>query len=294
MNKKEFQIHLCGFADEAAPDRAGQIQVLRDNEINLLEIRNVDGVNIADLSEDSAKRFREELDRAGIRVWSIGSPAGKSDIRADFGEEERRFERLLRMAEIFDATCIRLFSFYGTGGDEAFFPEVCRRLETFVRMARSAHVIPCHENEKGIWGDIAPRCLALHREVPGLSAVFDPANFIQCGQDVPAAYELLEPYICYGHIKDCDRTGQVVPPGEGIGALREYLPRLVRHAGESGVVLTLEPHLAEFVGLRGLEEDGDRSEVGKVWHFESGRAAFDYAADSLRRIVESIQETLIE
>lgn len=288
MNDPKHAFRFCAFADEAAADGAGQIQALRDNRIDLLEIRSLDGVNIAELPEDRAKRFREELDEAGIRVWSIGSPAGKSPITADFGQEERQFERLLRMAEIFEAPCIRLFSFYGTSGDEAFFPEVCRRMATFVRMAKSADVIPCHENEKGIWGDIAPRCLALHREVPGLSAVFDPANFIQCGQDVPAAYELLEPYILYGHIKDCDPSGRVVPPGEGIGALREYLPHLARHAGESGVVLTLEPHLAEFVGLQGLEEDGDRSEVGKVWRFDSNRAAFDCAADSLRRIVESI------
>ena len=104
---------LCAFADEAAADRAGQIRALRDNRTSLLEIRNVDGVSIADLPEETARRFREELDEAGIRVWSIGSPAGKSDIHADFGQEERRFERLLRMAEIFDASCIRLFSFYG-------------------------------------------------------------------------------------------------------------------------------------------------------------------------------------
>ena len=139
---------LCAFADEAAADRAGQIRALRDNRMSLLEIRNVDGVSIADLPEETARRFREELDEAGIRVWSIGSPAGKSDIHADFGQEERRFERLLRMAEIFDASCIRLFSFYGTGGEERYFPEVCRRVETFVRMATDAGVIPCHENEK--------------------------------------------------------------------------------------------------------------------------------------------------
>ena len=288
MNDPNQVFRLCAFADEAAADGAGQIQALRNNGIGLLELRSLDGVNIAALSEDSAKRFRDELDRSGIRVWSIGSPAGKSPITADFGQEERQFEHLLHMAEIFDAPCIRLFSFYGTGGEERYFPEICRRMEVFVRMAKSGGVIPCHENEKGIWGDIASRCLALHREVPGLSAVFDPANFIQCGQDVPAAYELLEPYILYGHIKDCDSSGRVVPPGEGIGALREYLPRLARHAGTSGLVLTLEPHLAEFVGLQGLEEDGDRSEVGQVWHFESNRAAFACAADSLKGIIESI------
>ena len=277
---------LCAFADEAAADRAGQIRALRVTRMSLLVIRIVDGVSIADLPEETARRFREELDEAGIRVWSIGSPAGKSDIHADFGQEERRFERLLRMAEIFDASCIRLFSFYGTGGEERYFPEVCRRVETFVRMATDAGVIPCHENEKGIWGDTAPRCRALHEAVPGLRAVFDPANFVQCGQDVMQAWEALSPFVYYGHIKDCNAAGQILPPGDGIGALRQYLPLLAAKAGDT--VLTLEPHLADFVGLAGLEEDGDRSAVGQVMRFPDNRAAFDYAADCLRGILSDI------
>ena len=59
---------LCAFADEAAADRAGQIRALRDNRMSLLEIRNVDGVSIADLPEETARRFREELDEAISRA----------------------------------------------------------------------------------------------------------------------------------------------------------------------------------------------------------------------------------
>ncbi len=286
MEQKNKPFRLCAFADEAAADKAGQIRALRDNSIRLLEIRNVDGVNIADLSEEAARRFREELDEANIRVWSIGSPAGKSDIHRDFGQEERQFERLLRMAEIFGASCIRLFSFYGTGGEEQFFPEVCRRMGIFVRMASDAGVIPCHENEKGIWGDTAPRCRALHDAIPGLRAVFDPANFVQCGQDVMQAWEALSPFVYYGHIKDCNAAGQIVPPGDGIGALRQYLPLMAAQAPDA--VLTLEPHLTDFVGLAGLEEDGDRSAVGQVVRFPDARAAFDCAAERLRGILADI------
>ena len=286
VEQKKRAFRLCAFADEAAADRAGQIRALRDCGMSLLEIRNVDGVNIAKLPLETARRFREELDEAGIRVWSIGSPAGKSDICGEFGEEERQFEHLLRMAEIFNAPCIRLFSFYGTGGEERYFPEVCRRLRILVGMAEGAGVIPCHENEKGIWGDTAERCFALHREVPGLRAVFDPANFVQCGQDVMQAWEALSPFVLYGHIKDCNAAGQIVPPGDGIGALRQYLPLFARDNPEA--VLTLEPHLADFVGLAGLEEDGDRSAVGQVLHFDDNRAAFDYAAARLAEILNDL------
>ena len=278
-----MSIRLCAFADEAASDRAGQIKALRENRISLLEIRGVDGVNIAELTEEAAKTFRDQLDEAGIAVWSIGSPAGKTPITDDFSKEERQFEHLLRMADIFGASCIRLFSFYGTGGQETWFPEVVRRLERFVTMAAGSGVRLCHENEKGIYGDTAARCLAIHQALPEVKAVFDPANFIQCGQDVMEAWRLLSPYVAYGHIKDCTADGRVVPPGDGVGALREYIPLFAKAGGE---VLTLEPHLTAFVGLSGLEEAGNRSEVGQVLRFDNSRAAFDYAADSLKAILK--------
>ena len=273
-------IKLCAFADEADANRAGQIQALVENGIPYLEIRGVDGTNIADLSREVAVQFKAELDAAGIRVWSIGSPAGKSPIDEDFEKAVSQFRHLLDMAEIFEAKRIRLFSFYGTDGDESYFDEVCRRLNVFCDLCEERGVIPCHENEKGIYGENAARCLAIHRAVPRLKAVFDPANFVQCGQDVMEAWGMLAPYTEYCHIKDAAPDGHIVPPGDGIGALREYLPL---YAARGGIVLTLEPHLAQFVGLKALE-GVERSEVGGL-KFENNRAAFDHAVVKLKAII---------
>ena len=274
-------IQLCAFADEADANRLGQIKALTENAIPYLEIRGVDGTNIADLSREAALQFKSELDAAGIRVWSIGSPAGKTNIQDDFDKALAQLNRLLDMAEIFEAKRIRLFSFYGTNGDESFFDEVCRRLNIFCDLCEARGVIPCHENEKGIYGDIAPRCLAIHKAVPRLKAVFDPANFVQCGQEVMEAWEMLAPYVEYCHIKDAAEDGHIVPPGDGIGRLSEYLPLF---AAQGGTVLTLEPHLAQFVGLKALEGDQERSEVGAL-KFENNRAAFDHAVMKLNAIL---------
>lgn len=187
------------------------------------------------------------------------------------------------MAEIFEAKRIRLFSFYGTDGSDEHFDEVCRRLNIFCDLCEEKGIIPCHENEKGIYGDIAARCLAIHKAVPRLKAVFDPANFIQCGQDVMEAWEMLSPYVEYGHIKDAAPDGHIVPPGDGIGHLSEYLPLFAAQGGE---VLTLEPHLAQFVGLKALEGEEDRSEVGGL-SFENNRAAFDHAVMKLKEILNA-------
>ena len=142
----------------------------------------------------------------------------------------------------------------------------------------------CHENEKGIYGDVADRCLEIHRALPELSAVFDPANFVQCKEDTLRAWDMLAPYVYYGHIKDARADGVVVPPGKGEGQLAGYLPHFFADGHE---VLTLEPHLTKFIGRGALEAAGE-GESATEWQFPSGRAAFDFAVKSLKEILSAL------
>ena len=272
-------LQLCAFADEAGNSLDEQISALKENNIPYLELRGVDGKNVADLTDAEAKSI---LDDACLRIWSLGSPAGKTKITDDFSFEEERFKRLLNVADITQAKCIRLFSFYETNGDAAYFDEVCRRLNRFLELAKGHSVILCHENEKGIFGDTAERCLRLHRALPQLGCVYDPANFLQCGENTLRAWDLLEPYLTYMHIKDCAADGSIVPPGDGEGHIAQLA---AKYAKRGGGVMTMEPHLADFVGLEGLEQEGDKSAVGGR-SFGSNREAFDYAVAALRRITE--------
>ena len=73
------------FADEASANIDKQIKAMKENRLDGLEIRNVDGVNIAEISDSKAKEVRKKLDDACLRVWTIGSPIGKIDIeKGDF------------------------------------------------------------------------------------------------------------------------------------------------------------------------------------------------------------------
>ncbi|MBQ7337648.1 MAG: sugar phosphate isomerase/epimerase [Clostridia bacterium] len=275
-------LQLCAFADEAGNKLEEQISALKENGIPYLEMRGVNGKNVADLTKDEAKSICDRLAEERLRVWSLGSPAGKTKLCDDFSFEEERFKRLLEIADVTQARCIRLFSFYGADESDACFDEVCRRLNRFLELSQGHSVILCHENEKGIYGDTAQRCLKLHRALPQLGCVFDPANFLQCGVDTLEAWALLEPYINYLHIKDCADDGRVVPPGTGMGHIAELVER---YSKRGGGVMTLEPHLQEFVGLAGLEMEGEKSVVGGI-AFESARAAFDCAVNAIRPMME--------
>ena len=277
-------IKLCAFADEAGDSLADQIKAMQENGIGLLELRSIDKVNVTKFTNEQIKEYKKQLDDAGIGVWAIGSPIGKVKIEDDFNIDLDLCKRTIEIANMFDAKSLRMFSFYGTNGDAKYTDLVMERLAKYVEAARGSGVTLCHENEKGIYGDIAARCLEIHKNIPELKCVFDPANYVQCGQDTLEAWEMLEPYVFYGHIKDSLADGSIVPPGKGIGHLREYLPKFVAKGGQ---VLTLEPHLKVFSALKDLEAPGDESKIG-MYKFESKREAFDCAVNSLKEIIKEI------
>lgn len=281
-------MNIYAFADEASPMMDGQIAALKRNGLQGLEIRHVDGENVADISEEKAVEVRKKLDAAGLIVWSVGSPIGKiSIVKDDFAAHMEKFRHTLKIAGILGARNIRLFSFFIPQGKspESYHDEVVRRLRCFVQAAEGTGVALCHENEKGIYGDVAARCLTLHREVPALQGVFDPANYIQCHQETLAGWELLHRHVKYLHIKDALADGTVVPAGCGEGRLPEILKAFLAQGGDH---VTVEPHLTVFDGLNRLEREGDASGIGR-FAYPSGDAAFDAACQALKTVLANVQ-----
>ena len=274
---------INAFADEADSAIAGQIAALKRNGLNGLEIRGVDGANVGTITLEKARDVRAAFENEGLKVWSVGSRLGKIKVNDAFEPHLDEFKHTLALAHELGSKYIRMFSFF-TPKDEA--PEnykdvVFERLEKFIETAKGSGIKLCHENEKGIYGDVATRCLEIHKAFPDLGCVFDPANYIQCGQDTLEAWEMLEPYITYMHIKDALSDGNVVPAGCGEGNLPELLKR---YKAIGGKFLTIEPHLTVFKGLEALENEGDKSVVGK-YHYPSNNAAFDAAAEALKAII---------
>lgn len=278
---------IYAFADEAGSLIDNQIKAMKRNGLQGLEIRNVDGENVSSISEEKAREVRKKLDDAGLVTWSVGSPIGKIDIeKDDFEAHLDVLRRTLDLARILGAANIRMFSFFiPAGRDPALYRnQVLDRLHRMVEVSAGSGVALCHENEKAIYGDIASRCLDLLTEVPELRGVFDPANFIQSGQETSEAWDMLKDRIYYMHIKDAlFRDGSVVPAGRGDGHVKEILDAFL---AQGGADLTVEPHLTVFDGLKGLERKGDRSIVGGgSFVFSSADEAFDAACAALRGLL---------
>ena len=276
---------LSAFADEASPLLDEQIEALTQAGICCVEMRGVDGKNVKDLSDEEAASAREKLDRAGIRVSSMGSPFGKIGINDDFENHFLEFKRALKICKILGTKRMRMFSFYYPKGEDPcqYRDVVFERLSRMLDEAEKEGIELCHENEKGIYGDVAARCLELIEHFGGrLKCIFDPANFIQCGEKPIENFALLKDHICYMHIKDALlTTGAVVPSGAGDGNIADILAGLTPRA--DGMVLSVEPHLTVFKGLKDLQDE----ELKHAYTYPDARTAFSAAVDALKNILSA-------
>ena len=246
------------FADEIDSSVEKQMALMEELGIGWVEFRSGDGKGVADYTEAEAEALMRRLEGKKIGVSAVGSPIGKISITDDFEPHLESLAHIAELAKIWNTPYIRCFSFFIPEGEkpEKFRDEVFRRMDRMVELAARKNLTLLHENEKEIYGDMAPRCLELMEKFGGenLKATFDFANFVQCGQDTLEAWDMLKEYVAYVHVKDAlFDGGRVVPVGQGDGNVKEILTRLDQEGFQG--FLSLEPHLADFAGLSGLEKN---------------------------------------
>ena len=238
------------------------------------------------LDEEEVNLLKDMMDKYEIKASSIGSPIGKIRATDDFENHFEMFKQIVKTAKTLDTKYIRIFSFYRAGAEwtEEEHNEVFKRIKRMIEYAKENDVILLHENEKDIYGDTKERCFELMKEFycDNFKAVFDPANFVQCGEDTKEAFEILKPYVEYMHIKDALKSdGRVVPSGMGDGNV-EYILKSLYESGYDGF-LSLEPHLGSFDGLKDLELDDTMLDLPK-----SGEGTFTIAYNALCKIINKL------
>lgn len=268
-------IKLCAFADESASSIEGQIEALKRNNIDYLELRSVDGKNVSKLTDEEALAIYNKLNASDVKVWSIGSPLGKVDIECDFEEYKNIARRICKIAKIFHTDRIRMFSFFHAYEKSE---KVHKYLKEFTDIAKEENVTMYHENEKDIYGDVLKRVVEILDRNSELHSVYDPANYIQTGEYADDTLNALVDRTDYFHIKDVIRsTGELVPAGYGDGKI----DKLIEMIGKRDVVLSVEPHLAIFKGFAQI----DKTEMKNKFTFSSNEEAFDAAVNSLKKVL---------
>lgn len=248
------KIAISGFYDEISSKLSVQIDVLHELGETYMCPRNLDGKNIADYTfEEFREKIYPVLEREGIKFSSIGSPIGKVGIDDEegFAKQKKQLAELVKIAALMKCRYIRIFSFfYGDRDPKSCHEKVVARLRELLAVVKGSGVKLMHENEKKIYGDVPERVLKLYRELNDEDFVlcFDASNYVQCDVDPKAAFEMLEDYVVYYHIKDCSEYKVEVPVGTGEGGY-DYIIGELKKRGYEGF-MTLEPHTFKYALLK--------------------------------------------
>ncbi len=276
------EFFFSAFADEAADDLAGQIEALKRNGISYIEPRFIDKKGILTLTDAELLAMKAQLDAAGIRVGSIGSPIGKYPVSDPFEIHLEDFGKALNAAKILGTDKIRMFSFFHKEISLADCrEEVLKRLRALVKIASAEGITLCHENEAHIYGEQPAEVKDILENVSGLKGIFDPANFVMMGADAFEGAKVTLPHLAYIHIKDAEYENQtILPAGDGEGKILEAL-NMVDEAIDGPIMLTLEPHLKAFTAFKSI----DTHELKNKYSFKNNTESFDFAVKSLEALL---------
>lgn len=266
---------LSGFADEAAPDLAGQIKATQELGWEYISARGIDGKNIHDLEDDAFESAVEMLDSSGIKIAEFGSLIGSwsksitSDFALTLGEVERSIPRMQRLG----TQIVRVMSYaQEPWGSEQYLDERVTRLREIVARFTDAGLTVAHENCMNYGGFSSQHTLELIEKVPGLKLIFDTGNPVfqrdrsqaepQDWQDAWQFYQDVKEHIVHVHIKDCLNPvsdgvePEYVFPGNGQGYVKQIMADLV-DSNYQGIV-AIEPHVATVFHAKSDSVDWDQ------------------------------------
>jgi sugar phosphate isomerase/epimerase len=242
-------VRLAGIGDEAAPDIDRQIEAHRRLGWDTIELRNIDGVPLAELDKAAFDKMAIAIAAAGLNVVCLDSRIANwaRPISTDFELDAAELAALIPQCATLGTRYIRIMSYPGDGrNDVDWAREVKRRIRELALRAADAGVVLLHENCAGWAGADAMRMTELLAEVgsPALRLLFDIGNGVAYGYD---AYDILRQVVdlvAHVHIKDAIGTVEAahyVLPGTGDCRVAECLRLLLEH-GYQGV-WSIEPHL---------------------------------------------------
>ena len=178
-------MYLTGFADEAGGGSLDlQIKATQALGWNKIETRNINGKNLASISDREFEQVQEKLAESrvtfncygsGVANWS--KPITESP-ESSYGELRNAIPRMRKLG----IGCVRIMSFAVPPDLKErswdYEDEVVRRVQILVRMAEEEGIVCLHENCMN-WGGLShEHTLRLVERVnsPNFKLVFDTGN----------------------------------------------------------------------------------------------------------------------
>lgn len=289
MSKGNLREKLSVILDEIDTDFRRAASIAKAAGLKAVELRMAFGRNIVELADSELQEIKEYLESLGLRVCVLATPLfkcflpgeeGKGKVGDQFGFRINNYEdhralvsRLVEIADFFEVSGLRCFSFWATGPlNEERLHRIAELIAPAAEEFERAGKTLILENEPECFVKTAKEASLLLSLMgtPRIRFLWDPGNGKLKGEDEKDALIQAEKWVQHVHLKDfvIKKKGGVkfVPPGKGVVDYQRILRGLweINYEG----FLSFEPCMGtwdkrsfigmveEFIRLHSFLEDG--------------------------------------
>lgn len=267
---------ISALTDEYSTMLDEQLMTLKKHNFSHIEIRNIDGKDILELSDENLRIVSRKLEFDEVDVTGICSKIGRVSINEKFDIQLEEFKRVVEVANILSTTRVRISSWFIPENEDYsnYHNKVIEQLSILSEYAIKQKVNCFVENEKLSYMNTSKRVQAINKELKDyIKFVFNPANTLLTNETPYNFYLNVNKLIDYFYIKDVTTEGVIVPCCEGICDINKML---LDHKNNNQTVLVLQP---------GLFISNDSKDNHK-YHYENNIVAFDVAMNNLKSTLE--------
>lgn len=208
------------ISDEVSNDFIEALDWIQAEGLKYVEIRMVDGINVANLSDEQVEWVHKEVVNRRLCISALASPLFKCALDPSrpveagdrFGQAEEsvdahfaKLDRTIEIAQKLGTSLIRIFSFWREREPAEYADVVAAHLSKAADIAAQHNVTLLLENEGSCNGGYAFEVASLVRKVnsPNLKALWDPGNEA-LGEhwSYPRVYNEVKDLLAHVHLKD--------------------------------------------------------------------------------------------
>jgi len=255
-------IEVAFINDEVSPSLETAIAFAEEHDVSTIEMRSVDGRNLAQLPLEDVRAIARRLQAAKLRVACLASPllkwvpqgraatfgaADQHGFARDACSDEALFDHVFAVATILDAPFIRVFAYLRYAG---FGPDdLADDYAALLARAEAAGRVLVLENEPPSNAGTLDEYLAVldRWHGPRFGALLDIANVYEtAGALHDDSAGRVMPYVRHIHCKDFDaESGARRAVGEGSVPYADVLPALLAERGDWPLTLSVETHVPQ-------------------------------------------------
>lgn len=268
-----------GFADEAGQDIETQIKATKEIGWSNIEARDIDGVNITDISEEKFEEVYGKLNDAKVNIHCFGSAVANSrkEVRnvEDILYSREALKRAIPRMQKLGTNIIRGMAYKQALDVIPDSPEIEKivfdNISYMVKMCEDAGIIYLCENCSDYSALSYQHTLKLVDKInsPAFKLIYDMGNTVGADNRIGKApyakqsawefYDNVKEFVYHVHIKDSMIDSETKSkihtfPGEGSAEVKRIVADLIKRGYNRG--LSIEPHMHN--GSEGYVEYGRR------------------------------------